>query len=202
MIDAHLDGLLDELVPTEPREAWDDVLRRAGRHHLVPASRRGAVVALAAAAALTAGGLATARATGLLDFGPLHRATVYETPTTLVGPHGRISTCNLIGKRADQVEAALANSGIAIEWRFQHWGDVVETTGDGSSTGDRQAAEGNAHTVAVAVSGGSSDAVSSVPGDSIVWSALPDEQTANKAFVFVEAPDDPNAPRISMTGCP
>jgi hypothetical protein len=31
MMDAHLDGLLDELVATEPREAWDDVLARA-RH--------------------------------------------------------------------------------------------------------------------------------------------------------------------------
>jgi hypothetical protein len=30
-MDAHLDGLLDELVTTEPREAWSDVLRRARR---------------------------------------------------------------------------------------------------------------------------------------------------------------------------
>lgn len=31
MMDAYLDGLLDELVPAEEREAWDDVLRRARR---------------------------------------------------------------------------------------------------------------------------------------------------------------------------
>jgi hypothetical protein len=30
-MDAHLDGLLDELVPAESREAWSDVLRRARR---------------------------------------------------------------------------------------------------------------------------------------------------------------------------
>jgi hypothetical protein len=30
-MDAHLDGLLDELVTTEPREAWSDVLGRARR---------------------------------------------------------------------------------------------------------------------------------------------------------------------------
>lgn len=30
-MDAYLDGLLDELVPAEPREAWSDVLHRARR---------------------------------------------------------------------------------------------------------------------------------------------------------------------------
>ena len=31
MTESHLDGLLDELVPTEPRERWDDVVHRARR---------------------------------------------------------------------------------------------------------------------------------------------------------------------------
>lgn len=48
MMDAYLDGLLDELVPTEERDAWGDVLRRA-RH-----SRRrySALVAVVAALVL------------------------------------------------------------------------------------------------------------------------------------------------------
>ena len=44
------------------------------------------------------------------------------------------------------------------------------------------------------MTGGSSDAVSSVPDDSVVWSLVPDGQT--KAFVFVQAPNDPNAPTV------
>jgi hypothetical protein len=45
-MDAHLDALLDDLVSTEPREAWGDVLRRA-RH-----SRRRYTAAVAAVAVL------------------------------------------------------------------------------------------------------------------------------------------------------
>lgn len=200
-MDAYLDGMLDELVAAEPREAWSDVLGRARRSRLPSISRRWAVGGLIAATVLSAGGLATARATGLLDFGPLHQATLDVSPTTLVGTSGQISTCELIGKRADQVEATLAASGIGIEWRFQHWGTVVETTGDSSPAA---AAQAGAQTVAdaEAVSGGSSDAVSSVPDDSIVWDAVPDDQSPNMAFVFVEAPNDPNAPTVSPTGCP
>jgi hypothetical protein len=46
MMDAHLDGLLDELVRAEPRDAWADVLGRARR------SRRRYVAAVATVAAL------------------------------------------------------------------------------------------------------------------------------------------------------
>lgn len=184
-MDAYLDGLLDEIVAVEPRVAWDDVLRRAGSRR-VTGSRRVVVGGLVAATALIAGGIATARATGLLDSGPLHRATVYENPTTLVGTGGQVSTCELIGKPAGRVEATLASNGIGIEWRFQHWGDVVVTNGGGSPG---------------AVSGGRSDAVASVPGDSIVWDAIPDDRSPNTAFIFVQSPNDPNAPTISVTGC-
>jgi hypothetical protein len=44
MMDAHLDGLLDELVVAEPSEAWNDVLGRARRSR-----RRYAAVAVAVA---------------------------------------------------------------------------------------------------------------------------------------------------------
>jgi hypothetical protein len=46
MMDAYLDDLLDELVPAEPRDAWDDVLHRA-RH-----SRRRYTALVAVVAAL------------------------------------------------------------------------------------------------------------------------------------------------------
>ncbi len=46
MMDAYLDGLLDELVPAEPREQWSDVLGRARR------SRRRYTAVVAAVCAL------------------------------------------------------------------------------------------------------------------------------------------------------
>jgi hypothetical protein len=46
MMDAHLDQLLDELVPMEPREQWNDVLSRARR------SRRRYIAVVAAVAVL------------------------------------------------------------------------------------------------------------------------------------------------------
>ena len=92
--------------------------------------------------------------------------------------------CGLIGKRADQVAAKLTSSGIGIEWRFMHWGTTIASTGKGSPT---------------AITDGRADVVSSVPGDSVVWDITPDGQT--KAFVFVQAPNDPNAPTISSENC-
>lgn len=201
-MDAYLDGLLDELVTAEPREAWSDVLGRAGGRRIV-ASRRAVIVAIAIAAILTAGGLATARAAGVISiFEAPHRATIELTPSTLVGNAGEISNCRLVGETADQVATMLASSGIGIEWRFQDWGSVTGAAGDGSPAGDQQAVEANARTGAIAASGGDSTAVSSVPGDSIVWNALPDNQEPNEAFVFVEAPNDPNAPQMSLAACP
>lgn len=210
--DQFVQDALAREVPLRPElePAWDDVLVRAGRQplgvrstqrtrrHGIVASRRTLIGAFAAAAVLIAAGLATASGAGLLHFGPLHRATLEVAPTTLVGANGQISTCNLIGKRADQVATTLASRGIVIEWRYQHWGTVTVSTGDGSPA---SAAQANAHAAAVAVTGGNSHAVSSVPGDSIVWDASPDSRSPNEAFVFVEAPNDPNAPTISPTGC-
>lgn len=46
MMDAHLDQLLDELVPAEPREQWNDVLHRARR------SRRRFIAVVAAVGVL------------------------------------------------------------------------------------------------------------------------------------------------------
>lgn len=171
------------------RPAWDDVLARAQQRPAAPAQlqpprrirapRWALVAAVAAAAALSVGGLAIADA-----FGPLHGARLVVNPNTVGGPNG-VATCDLIGKRADQVAAKLAGNGIGIEWRFMHWGTTTVASTDGSS--------------ASGVTGGTSDAVSSVPNDSVVWDVVPDGQT--KAFVFVEAPNDPNAPTISSGSC-
>jgi hypothetical protein len=173
---------------TDLHPAWDDVLTRAEqrrsrgalrpRRHRILRSRWALVAALVAAAGLSVGGLALADA-----FGPLHGARLVINPSTLGGKNG-ISTCDLIGKTADQVAAKLTSSGIGIEWRFMHWGTTVVPTGKGSPTG---------------ITGGRTDVVSSVPNDSVVWDVSPDGQT--KAFVFVQAPNDPNAPIISTGDC-
>jgi hypothetical protein len=133
-----------------------------------------------AAAGLSVGGLAIADAVG---HAPLHGAKLVIDPSTVGGANG-ISTCDLIGKSAGRVETQLSQSGIAVEWRFMHWGTVTTPTGAGSPQ---------------AVTGGRSDAVSSVPADSVVWDVVPDGQAS--AFVFVQAPNDPSAPTVSTGNC-
>ncbi len=188
--------------------AWEDVLARAATlpsritrlRRRVPTSRWALAAALVAVAGLSLGGFALAD-----EFGPLHRGTIYVDASTLGGPSG-ISTCNLIGKPAGQVAATLTSNGIGIEWRYTHWGTAVASTSAApeATTPQQQAevaAQGAAKSVAAAeaVTGGSSDAVSSVPEDSVVWSLVPDGQT--KAFVFVQAPNDPNAPTVATDNC-
>lgn len=151
-------------------------LPRPALHGVRPA--RLVVLAIGVAAALSVGGLAIAD-----SFGPLHGAKLLLTPTTF-GSNGTLSTCDLIGKTAKHAEAQLSNSGVAIEWRFMHWGTTTTPTAPGSPG---------------AVTGGQSDTVSTVPNNSVVWDVIPDGQT--KAFVFVEAPNDPNAPTISTDNC-
>lgn len=183
------DALVAEVpLRSELQPAWEDVLARAEQRpsavaplqprRRILASRWALAAAVVTAAALSIGGLAIADA-----FGPLHGAKLVVNPSTIGGTNG-VPTCDLIGKRADQVAAKLAGSGIGIEWRFMHWGTIVASTGGNSPS---------------AVTGGTSDVVSSVPNDSVVWDVVPDGQT--KAFVFVEAPNDPNAPTISSGSC-
>ena len=203
---------LSREIPLRPEldPAWEDVLARAATlpsritrlRRRVPTSRWALAAALVAVAGLSLGGFALA---GSFGFGALHGGTVYVDATTIGGPSG-ISTCNLIGKPAGQVAATLTSNGIGIEWRYTHWGTAVASTSavPGATTPQQQAevaAQQAAQSVAAAeaVTGGSSDAVSSVPDDSVVWSLVPDGQT--KAFVFVQAPNDPNAPTVATDNC-
>jgi hypothetical protein len=208
-LDPVINDVLAREVPlrTELRPAWAEVLARADRRQSAPpvrpyrrflASRWALAAALVAAAGLSVGGLAIAD-----SFGPLHRATVDINPSTVGGANG-IPTCDLIGKPAGQVATKLARSGVGIEWRFTHWGTAVTTSpGEPVPTTAQEKAAANAQAGAQqvhqeqAVTGGSSDAVSSVPDDSIVWDVVPDGQT--NAFVFVQAPNDPNAPTPSCS---
>lgn len=199
--------LRSELAP-----AWDDVLARAAKRprrtarlrRRVPTSRWAlAAAALIAVAGLSVGGLALA---GSFGFGALHRGTVYVDATTVGGPNG-ISTCALIGEPANQAATTLTSSGVAIQWRFTHWGTATATTLNSPTPATAQenaeaAAQAAAQAVASAeaTTGGTSDTVSSVPGDSLVWDVIPDGQTS--AFVFVEAPNDPNAPTVATDNCP
>lgn len=181
---------------TELDPAWEGVLARAAEpprlRRRLRVSRRAFAGAIVAAVGLSVGGFALA---GAVEHGPLHASRIDVDATTLPGG---VSTCDLIGEPAGQVSARLASSGIGIEWRFTHWGATVAST---SLTSPAAAARAYAQVAAQAeaVTGGSSDAVSSVPDDSVVWDVVPDGQTA--AFVFVEAPGDPNAPTVSIDNC-
>lgn len=196
-----LGGEVPVRVELEP--AWGDVLARAGQHsrprRRILASRWALVGALVAAAGLSVGGLAIADAVS----SSLHGATIWVAGSTIGGPGG-ISNCALIGQPADEVAATLAGSGIAIEWRFTQWGAVVPATiCEPTPTTPKEKALESARAGALevaaaeAVTGGSSDPVPAAPESSVVWDVIPDGQTA--AFVFIEAANDPNAPKI---GCP
>jgi hypothetical protein len=209
--DSKIADALGREVPlrAELEPGWSDVVARAQQQRSalrwrprrrILASRWALVGALIAAAGLSIGGLAIAD-----SFGPLRGAKIDVNPTTVGGPGG-ISSCGLIGKPADQDASPLAGKGIGIEWRFTHWGTAIAAAvNDPVPTTPREQAEASAQGAAQSVgqaqaeTGGSSDAVSSVPDDSIVWDVVPDGQT--KAFVFVEAPNDPNAPTVSTGSC-
>jgi len=194
---------LEELQSVLATHAGPESPRRLPSGHRVRGWRP-VLVAVVAVVALAGAGVAIAAGVGAFA-APLHQATIDVNASTLGGQDG-ISACGLIGKPAGQVAATLTSKGIGVEWRYTHWGTAVASTSGapGASTPQQQAeanAQGAAQDVhaAEAVTGGSSDAVSSVPDDSVVWDMVPDGQT--KAFVFVQAPNDPNAPTVSTDNC-
>ena len=168
----------DELVRhlLSPLERVEPVLLDRTRRR-----RRGRValpafVAAGASAALAATALAV---TGV--FGPLHGASIQ--PSAL----GSGAACGLIGGTAAHAQTTLAQNGYRVEWRFQRWGADLLSPASGSTPG--------------AVGGGYSSAPESVPPDSVVWDITPDTRTSGSVFVFVEAPNDPNAPHIVPPDC-
>jgi hypothetical protein len=204
--DPFIRDALTRAIPlrTELDPAWEEVLARTTpprrpRRHL-RTSRWALAGALVAAACLSVGGLAIADAVS----SSLHGATIWVAGTTIGGPGG-ILNCSLIGKPADEAASTLAGSGIAVEWRLTQWGGAVTpaTIGEPTPTTPQEKAQESARAGALevasaeAVTGGSSDVVSAAPAGSVVWDVIPDGQA--KAFVFVEAANDPNAPKV---GCP
>ena|SRR5579859_2410133 len=147
-------------------------------------SRRPLVLSFAVGAALLLlGGLALASV-----FGPLHNAVLKVNPPALSSASDSATSCQLIGQTAGKAEEVLAQRGYRIEWRFQHWGTQSGSTGNS--------------TTPTAVTGGYTDTPAAVPANSVVWDITADSQTANAVFVFVQAPNDPNAPTIVPPACP
>jgi hypothetical protein len=162
------------------------------RRHLLrptPPARRSRPWLIAAASAgiavLVFASLATAGAFG--PFGPLHGASISPSPPTLPTSASSDLACRLIGQTAGTAETLLSQSGYKIEWRFQHWGTQTAQNPDGSTPG--------------AITGGYATTPSTVPTDSVVWDIGTDNRSAKALFVFVEAPNDPNAPTITAPNC-
>lgn len=138
----------------------------------------------AGVAVLVFAGLATA---GAIGFGPLHGTSISPSPPTLATGATSTLACNLIGQSAGQAETVLHQNGYQIEWRFQHWGSQPV------QSRDKNAPSG--------VTGGYSSEPQTVPADSVVWDIGADTRSANTFFVFVEAPNDPNAPTLTPPNC-
>jgi hypothetical protein len=175
------DDIVRELLA--PFERVQPVRLRRG-----PRPRRSRPLVLAAAAAgvavLAFASLATA---GAIGFGPLHGASISPNSPTLATGSASTLACNLIGQTAGQAETALHQKGYQIEWRFQHWGSQpVQSAGKNAPGG---------------VTGGDSSEPQTVPADSVVWDIDADTRYADTLFVFVEAPNDPNAPTLSPPNC-
>jgi hypothetical protein len=153
-----------------------------------PRPRRSRPLMLTAATAgiavLAFASLATAGAIGI---GPLHGASISPNPPALTTGTASTLACNLIGQTAGRAETALHQNGYQIEWRFQHWGSQPAQHADKDTPG--------------AVAGGYASEPQTVPADSVVWDIGADTRSANTLFVFVEAPNDPNAPTLTPPNC-
>jgi hypothetical protein len=135
--------------------------------------RRTLAVAIVAALGLVGGGLAVAT-----SFGPLHEVVLRPNPNEF--------TCNgVIGSTAAEASAYFESRGLEVSWRFTTWGDQVAPEVPGSN--------------AQAVTGGHSAVVADPPEGSIVWDAQ--RQDSSMVIVFVQSPDDQNAPRIERPEC-
>lgn len=142
-------------------------------HHL----RKRVVWAVAAALALLCAGGALAYA---IVAGPLHDSKLVPDAT---GP----GACQLIGGTAADATTYFGARGITISWRLTRW----PSTNSATSTA---AAPNQAQTVP----GGFTSAPASVPPDSIVWNTVPLEGDASRVIVFVESPNDPDAPQLRL----
>lgn len=144
--------------------------------------RRALIVALAAACTmLVLGGLALAGA-----FGPLHGATLAPAPPSL-SPATDGVACRLVGGNAATAAASLTKQGFQIEWRYQRWGTQAVTTADSDKAG--------------VVAGGYTSAPATVPDDSVVTQIVADQDVSTRLFVFVEEPNDPDAPTLVRPQC-
>ncbi len=174
------DDIVRELLA--PFERVQPVSLRRG-----PRPRRSRPLLLAAATAgvavLAFFSLATA---GAIAFGPLHGASISPNPPTLTTGATNTLACNLIGQTAGQAETALHEKGDQIEWRFQTCGSQPAQNTDKNAPGG--------------VIGYTSEP-QTVPADSVVWDISADTRSANRFFVFVEAPNDPNAPTLTPPNC-
>jgi hypothetical protein len=138
------------------------------------------IAAAVGTAILLFAGLAVAGAVGpLRHFGPLHHASISPNPPTFA--------CGFIGETAGQAAPRLHERGYQIKWLYQHWATQVVQSPHGDTPG--------------AVTGGYTAAPATVPADSVVWNIDVDTNAAMTLDVFVEAPNDPNAPAVIHPKC-
>lgn len=134
------------------------------------------VVAAAVALLCVGGALAY-----FVAFGPLHNAQIVPDAK---GP----GACQLLGRTAADASTYFDAHGLTISWRFTRWPSASpKTTVTETAPGQAQA-----------VGGGFTSAPETVPPDSVVWNISSVETDPALVIVFVEAPNDPDAPQLTL----
>jgi hypothetical protein len=130
-------------------------------------------------------GLATMAAAGVAVAFAARSGVLHDAKLVVDSPPAR-QECELLGGPATEAQAFFAHRGLTVSWRYTTWGPQVVQTGPGGLR---------------AVSGGETRMLDSVPPDSVVYDLAHEPAEPGTAIVFVQAANDPNAPKLVAPRC-
>ncbi len=134
--------------------------------------RRLALIAVALAVLVAGVAVAATRLSG-----PLHHDTI--TPI-----HSPLTCSGIIGRSAEHAESYLSSRGYRVFWRSQTYNSKPLSQPHGSTPGSVS---------------GYSQPLRTPPANAVVWNAI--RIGRRGVFVFTQARNDPNAPRIVAPKC-
>lgn len=113
------------------------------------------------------------------------RGVLQDAKLVVDAPSAR-KECELLGGRASDAQTFFEHRGLTVSWRYTTWGTQVVQTGPGGLR---------------AVSGGGTRMRDTVPPDSVVYDVAHERAEQGTVIVFVQSPNDPNAPKLVVPRC-